>query len=93
MIDLIVFVIKCQKKNRTPNRSLLFTSKQNTAFHRAPATLIGGSRKKKSIRLFIFYIFLNNISFCSVSLYYKYIEMSAKCNYIFFVFNSTSFYK
>ena len=51
MNDLIVFAMKYQKKNKTPNRSLqisvLFTSKQNTAFRRAPATLIGGSREKE----------------------------------------------
>ena len=51
MNDSIVFVMKYQKKNRTPNRSLqksaLFTLKQNTAFRRAPATLIGGSREKE----------------------------------------------
>ena len=30
-------------------------------------------------------MFLNNTSYCSVSLYYKYIEMSAKHKYIFFL--------
>ena len=44
MNNLIVFEMEFHKKNRTPNRSLqksaLFTSKQNTAFRRAPATLI-----------------------------------------------------
>ena len=43
--------MKYQKKNKKPNRSLqksaLFTSKQNTAIHRAPVTLIGGSREKE----------------------------------------------
>ena len=38
-----------------------------------------------NFKLFIFYIFLNNTSYCSVSLYYKYIEMSAKQKYIFFL--------
>ena len=51
MNDLIVFAMEYQKKNRTPNRSLqksaLFTSIQNTAFRRAPATLVGGSREKE----------------------------------------------
>ena len=51
MIDVIVFAMKYQKRNRTPNRSLqksaLFTSKLNSAFRRAPATLIGGSREKE----------------------------------------------
>ena len=46
MNDLIVFAMKYQQKNKALNRSLqksaLFTSKQNTAFRRAPATLIGG---------------------------------------------------
>ena len=46
----IGFAMKYQKK-RTPNRSLhksaLFTTKQNTAFRRAPTTLIGGSREKE----------------------------------------------
>ena len=65
--------------------SIQFTSKQNTAFRRAPATA-EDREKKKSIKLFIFYIFLNNTSYCSVSLYYKYIEMSAKHKYIFFSF-------
>ena len=41
--------------------------------------------KKKSIKLFLFYIFLNNTSYYSVSWYYKYIEMSAKHKYIFFL--------
>ena len=41
--------------------------------------------KKKSIKLFLFYIFLNNTSYCSVSLYYKYIKISVKYKYIFFL--------
>ena len=65
--------------------SIQFTSKQNTAFHRAPATS-EDREKNKSIKLFIFYIFLNNTSYSSVSLYYKYIKMSAKYKYIFFLF-------
>ena len=60
--------------------SIQFASKQNAAFRRAPATLIGGSQKNKSNKLFIFYIFRNNTSYCSVSLYYKYIGTSAKHN-------------
>ena len=51
---------------------------------RAPATS-EDRNKNKSIKLFIFYIFLNNTSYCSVSLYFKYIKMSAKYKYIFVV--------
>ena len=51
MNNLIVFAMEFQKKKRTPNRSLqksaLFTSKQNTAFRRAPATFIGEWREKE----------------------------------------------
>ena len=57
--------------------SIQFTSKQRTTFRRATATS-KDREKNKSIELFIFYIFLNNTSYCSVSLYYKYIKMSAK---------------
>ena len=39
--------------------SIQSTSKRNTAFRRAPATS-EDREKKKSIKLFIFYIFLNN---------------------------------
>ena len=39
---------------------------------------------RSDIKLFLFYIFLNNTLYCSVSLYYKNIEMSAKHEYIYF---------
>ena len=59
--------MKFHKKNRTPNRSLqksaLFTSKQNTAFRRAPVTLIGGSREKKNLLNYFFSIFFQKIIF------------------------------
>ena len=57
--------------------SIQFTSKLNTAFRRAPATS-EDREKKESIKLFIFYIFLNNTSYYSVNLYYKYIKIRAK---------------
>ena len=52
---------------------------------RAPATS-EDRKKNKSIKLFIFYIFLNYTSYCTVSLYFKYIKMSAEYKYIFLLF-------
>ena len=38
---------RCRRqKNINPQKSALFTSKQNIAFRRAQATLIGGSQEK-----------------------------------------------
>ena len=61
-----------------PNKTLRFVA------HQRPWS--EDREKKKSIKFFIFYIFLNNTSYCSISLYYEYIEMSAKHKYILFSF-------
>ena len=46
------------KKNINPQKSALFTSKQDIVFRRARATLIGGSREKNLLNYFFSIFFL-----------------------------------
>ena len=78
------------KKQKSKEKCIVYIETKTLRFVAHERPWSEDREKKKSIKLFLFYIFLDNTWYWSVSLYYKYNEMSAKHNYIFSCFSSVN---